>query len=153
MEIREFRRGNAAVLRPLVERWRKEANTDMGLHLMVDFVLAELQAMIDAPDSDVLLLILDDVIGGFMGIQTIRSSTGPELLAAEHFWYVAPEKRGRGALRMIDAAKQWAKDRNLGHMLFNASFLASDKADDVARLFERKGMTKFEVSYLAEIDE
>ena len=149
-EIKPFR-GDATILRPLVARWAKEADQSFGLSLVIEYALADLQRMIQAPNADVLILIADNVIAGFMGVQAFQSPTGPELVANEHYWFVAPEKRGRGSLRMIDAAKEWAKDRGCTHVLFNASYLAGKKADGVAKLYERLGMKPFERTFIAEI--
>lgn len=145
--------GPAELLRPLIERWAREANgAAFGLSIDVDRVLLDLQAMIDGQASDVLILVVDGVIAGLMGLHAFESPTGPQMIANEHYWYVAQEKRGRGSLEMIDAAKAWARAKGCTHMLFNASRLASDLHDDVCRVYEHKGMKPFETTFIARID-
>lgn len=146
-----YTKGDAQLLRPLAARWEKEAGNSFGLEMDIDSHLADLQAMIDSPASDVLLLIADDHVAGYMGVQVFRSPVGRELIANEHYWYVAKEKRGAGSLRMIDAAIAWAKAHGASKMLFNASHLASDAHDSVCKLYERRGMKPFETTFITEV--
>ena len=147
--------GSAALLAPIAESWRQEANgASFGLTIDTESHLQDLQRLIQSDDSAVLILVQGEkelFVIGYMGLQFFKNPLGPETVAQEHYWYVLPEKRGKGSLRLLSAADEWAKRHDCSHLIMNASHLASDSHDKVCRLYERKGYQPFETSFIKEL--
>jgi len=151
MEVIEFT-GSAVEFYEIAVSWKKEANGDtFGIQIDVPSFLVEIQRMVNSPMAGVLAMTDEDRIIGFMGLQIFRSPLGEQMMANEHFWYVLPDDRGLGSMRLMKAAKQWAKDHGCSHLLLNASALAGDKCDKVAQLYEKMKMKLFEHTYIAEV--
>lgn len=141
-----------ASLWPLLGRWGREVNGDgLGVTIVPQFVWEQLARMIAGPTSDVLGLVQDELLTGFIGVQMFVSPTGPQMMASEHYFYVAPEYRRLSSIRLIRAAQTWAGARGCARLLLTASQLASDKHDKVCRLYERLGAKKFETAYIIEV--
>jgi GNAT superfamily N-acetyltransferase len=144
--------GDVEDLRLIAEAWKAESNGNgFGLMMDADYYLADLKNLVEGEESDLLVLYDDNGIIGYMGITTFQSPLGRQKLANEHYWFVLPDKRGFGSLRLLNFAKQWAKDNGCSHLIMNASNVASDMHDKMCRLYEELGMKKFETSYIKEI--
>jgi GNAT superfamily N-acetyltransferase len=143
---------NAAVLWPLVLRWANEADgTPFGLQTEPQSVYQDLCAAVSGPNTSVLGLVKDDLVVGFMGLGIFRSPTGPQMVANEHYWYVAPEYRGIASARLLNSAKKWAQDRGCSHLLMSASHMASKLHDKVCALYEKMGAKPFETTYVCQL--
>lgn len=143
---------NVERLQPLAEEWLAESNCkDFGIDTDVDKHLWELDSMTKRTDADVLLLMNEELIVGYMGIECIENPFGDQIIANEHYWFVVKHARGHGSLRLLWAAKEWAKEKGCSHLIANASYMASDLHDRTCELYERMGMKKFETSYIKEI--
>jgi hypothetical protein len=110
-----------------------------------------LEDMIYDDDADVFMLIDNDKVVGFMGMEWFSSPLGDQRIANEHYWYILKECRGSGAMLMVSAARTWAKEKRCSHLVMNASTLASELHDKVCGIYERIGLKKFETSYIQEI--
>jgi GNAT superfamily N-acetyltransferase len=131
--------------------WKRESNHQkLKIDADDDIYIGKLQEFIDNPNN-ILLVLEDDEIVGYMGLQAFESPLGNQLIANEHYWYVLPEKRGFSALKFLHAAERWAKEKGCSHLIMNASNLASDLHDRTCRLYERFGMSKFETTYIKEV--
>ncbi|WCK15393.1 GNAT family N-acetyltransferase [Agrobacterium tumefaciens] len=64
-------------------------------------------------------------------------------IAKETVWYVAPEARGRGAIKMLDAYETWA--RSVGCVSVGMASLATN---DVSSIYERRGYSAVETHYM-----
>lgn len=147
MQILRFT-GDTSALKVVAESWRRECNGNaMGIDLDMDVHLADLQRLADSPDSD-LFVLYDGEPVGYMGLTVFQSPIGNQRIANEHYWYIIPSKRGISALRFLKAAQEWAKEKGCSHLLMNASCLASDLHDGVCKLYEHKGMKRFETTYI-----
>ena len=147
-------RSDVSIFRPLAEKWAASVQNEareFGLTVDVDAHLRDLSGLTIDPQSIILVLLVDSNVAGYMGLRIFQNPLGPEWLAEEHYWFVDPERRGRNSLRLLEAAKEWAKASGCSHLKMNASRLASDLHDDVCRLYERKGMKAFETSYIERI--
>lgn len=139
--------GKAEDLRPIADLWSKEAG-GFGIGVNVDEHLADLQDLIDSPDKDLLVLYNGNPIG-YMGIIRFKNPLGKEYFANEHYWYIAPERRGgTGAVKLIQAAQEWALQKGCQYLLMSASRLASPMHDKVCRLYEKLGFEHFETTYI-----
>jgi GNAT superfamily N-acetyltransferase len=70
--------------------------------------------------------------------------------AVEIAWYVDPDHRGsKKAHEMIDHYEEWA--RELGAVCVNMMNLEISKADKVAKMYERRGYTLAENTFVKEI--
>jgi len=123
----------------------------MGIDLDEDTYLADLQRLVDEPDSDLFVLWDDDVPVGYMGLRVFDSPLGRQMVASEHYWYVISEKRGMSALKFLPLAERWAKEKGCSHLQMSASMLASDLHDRTCKLYERFGMEKFETVFIKEV--
>ncbi|NSY68934.1 GNAT family N-acetyltransferase [Agrobacterium tumefaciens] len=64
-------------------------------------------------------------------------------IAKETVWYVAPEARGRGAIKMLDAYETWA--RSVGCVSVGMASLATN---DVSILYKRRGYSAVETHFM-----
>lgn len=152
MAVIETFTGPLSDLAYLAERWKQECNgDDLGIEVEIDAFLFGIQEMIDDPRSTVLVSKLNDTIIGLMGVQTFISPIGKQRIANEHYWYVLPEFRGSSGIRLIEAAREWAKVQRCSHFILNASTLSSNLHDRVCEICKRIGMQKFETSFIERI--
>ncbi|NSZ73259.1 GNAT family N-acetyltransferase [Agrobacterium tumefaciens] len=68
---------------------------------------------------------------------------GAGRIAKETVWFVTPEARGRGAIKMLDAYEVWA--RSLGCV---SAGMASLATNDVSSLYERRGYSAVETHFM-----
>ena len=144
-------KGSTEQLKPIADLWANEAESSFGLELVADAHVKDLQTLVDSDMADLLVLDQDGEITGYLGIQIFKNPLGEQLIANEHYWFVIPECRGLSAMRLIKAAKVWAKEKGCSHLIMNASKLASELHDKVCKVYERQGMKHFETSYIMEI--
>ncbi len=133
--------------------WKETCNAnEFGFTMDVETYLGSLGALILRYDAELFLLeTTDGKVVGYIGVTTFQSPLDNQKCAAEHHWYIMKEYRGHGAMRMLRAIKDWAKECGCTHLIMNASMLAGDMHDKVCRFYESIGMTKFETSYIQEI--
>ncbi|WP_421476734.1 GNAT family N-acetyltransferase [Agrobacterium tumefaciens] len=68
---------------------------------------------------------------------------GAGRIAKETVWFVTPEARGRGAIKMLDAYEVWA--RSVGCVSVG---MASLTTNDVSSLYERRGYSAVETHFM-----
>jgi len=143
---------DVSVLGSLTQSWLLEVNGDFNIDIDVNVHLQDLQRMIHADDSDVLVLLTESgAIVGYMGIHWFYNPIGRGKVANEHYWYVHPDHRGIGSMRLMNAAMNWAQEKGCTHFTANASRLASGLHDQVCAIYEKMGMTQFETMYICEV--
>ena len=141
------------LLRPLMELWKQETNGDLQVTTDVNYTALNVASMMQDPSARIFGLVRDDRLIGFLGCRLFRSPTGPELMAQEHYFYVAPEHRGKGTFKLLVAARDWAKARGASGLLLSASYLASDLHDKVCKLYAHMGAKPFETTMLLNLSE
>lgn len=149
----EIYNGDAEQLRPIALMWKQEAQGNgnaFGIAIDNQTHIDDLQRLIDRDDADLLVLVRDDAIIGYMGVQTFNSPLGKQMMASEHYWYVLPQYR-IGSIALIKAAFEWARAKGCSHIQMNASKLASEYHDRVCEIYRAFGMKHFETSYIKEI--
>lgn len=151
--IRIFQKDDdMTLLAPVIKSWINEGRVnEFGFDLNIPSALDDLQSLIKLDSKDLLVLEYSNKIVGFMGILFFKSPLGVQWIANEHYWYILPEYRGHG-LKLINAARRWAKDKKCSHLILNASNLASELHDKVISIYEKIGMKKFETSYIEQIE-
>jgi GNAT superfamily N-acetyltransferase len=148
MQIRTFDE-KVLQLKPILDSWISECNTEeMGIELDEEVYLKDLQRLVDDENCTLLVLEHENKIAGFMGLIIFDSPLGRQKIANEHYFYILPEYRGMSSLRLIRAARKWARENGCSHILMNASYMASELHDKVCKLYEWLGMKKFETTYL-----
>ena len=90
-----------------------------------------------------LILVCGRPAQGLLMAATFDHPFGAGKWAKETVWYVAPEARGRSALRMLDAYEAWA--RGQGCVTVGMASLATN---DVSRIYERRGYAPAETHFL-----
>lgn len=68
---------------------------------------------------------------------------GAGRIAKETVWFVTPDARGRGAIKMLDAYEVWA--RSVGCVSVG---MASLTTNDVSRIYERRGYSAVETHFM-----
>ena len=150
--VREMGQDELHLVRPLVSRWPQEARpAQWGVHIDPDKFLRFLHFAACAPDAAVLLSVAGRTVTGFLVVSIAESVFGPDRLGTERFWYVAPEKRGRQSLRLLQAARQWCAERGCTHFTVTASHLAGGSHNSLTKHLERQGYNLMETSYVTEI--
>ena len=135
------------LLDEVADYWKAESNGNIfGMQVEKGCFLEDIQKMIDGEDSAIFVLV-DEKIVGFMGVRIFNSPLSSQRIANEHYWYVIPERRGIGSIRLIKEVIKWSKEQGCSHILLNASMLASDLHDKVCSLYEKLGAKKFGTTY------
>jgi len=143
--------GQVGFLRPIADAWQKEANADrFGLNTKWSKFRATLQEFADSQTNALFILSDNGLPVGFMCAMQFESPLDGQQMMRERFWFVLPRHRGRNALKLRTAFKEWARGRGASHILMSASMLASDKHDRICRLYE-KSMKLFETTYICKI--
>ena len=144
--------GNVMFLTPILETWKEESNGDkFGIEISVPAVLRTLQGLIDSPFSTLVLLISDEnIVVGFFGVFVHKSTVSDDIIANEQLWYVMPKSRGIGVLRLLKAAKAWAKEAGAKFFTASASHLASDKHNEVCKIYSKQ-MKHMETTFIQEL--
>ena len=143
---------DTAPLRPIAVQWLNEcAKGWLDLSVTVEHHLNDLARMVNSEQADLLVLFWDYKPVGYMGITLMQSPLSDQRIANEHYWYVGPECRGRGSLKLIQAATAWAQSKACSHLIMNASRLAGDLHDRTCRLYVRLGFEQFETSYIKRV--
>lgn len=68
-----------------------------------------------------------------------------KLAAQEAFWFVAPESRGAGGVRLLDAFERWACGK--GCVEIRMVHLEDSMPEKLQRFYERRGYEKSETVY------
>ena len=134
--------------------WKETRNANhLGLTIDTDIYLKKLAELIDRDDAALFLLLnLENKAIGYMAVESFYSPLDNQKIATEHYWYMLEKCRGGiGAMRLLTAVQEWAKENGCSHLIMNASNLASGLHDKVCKFYEKIGMTKFETSYIKEI--
>jgi len=140
-------------LRPIAEDWANTASdNEFGVDVDADSHLSDLRGLICGSTSGLIVLLKENQPVGYIGLKVMQNPIGHQLIANEHYWYVLPEYRGMGSMKMLKAAMLWAKLHNCSHIILNASRLASEMHDKVCLLYDKLGMKLFETSYIKEIE-
>jgi GNAT superfamily N-acetyltransferase len=144
--------GDIEDLRPIVQSWYEiTRDNPFGIEVSIDNHLADLRVLVESDNTDLLVLLEQGRPVGYLGTQIFDSPLGRQVIANEHYWYVLPDKRGIGSLRLLKLATQWADQKGCSHIIMSASNLASDMHDKVGQLYKRIGMKKFETSFIMEV--
>lgn len=109
------------------------------------FIAARAEALfkhhVSAPTA--CCLVLGEQPQGLLMAAAFDHPFGAGKIAKETVWFIAPEARGLGALRMLDAYEAWAREQ--GCDLVGMASLATN---DVSRLYERRGYQAVETHFM-----
>lgn len=134
---------------PVLKMWQKEVKNfelDMNIEIFLDELLKEIKG-----NFSLILLTEGDIVTGFMGLRYEQSPIGSDKIASEHYWYVMPEYRTIGSMKLLSAAKELAEKNECSHLIITASNLASAMHDKVCGFLEKIKMKKFETSYITDL--
>lgn len=93
-----------------------------------------------------LVLVTGEPAQGVLMAMTFEHPFGAGKWAKETVWYIAPEERGRAALRMLDTYEAWAREQ--GCTTIGMASLASN---DVSKIYERRGYAPAETHFVKAI--
>lgn len=137
-------------LRLLGEEWKASANgSKFGMSLDVDILLSTMNCLVTQPNGDVLVLVSDDEIKGFIGLTYLPNHVGKGIIANECCFFVSSSARG-GGLKLLRAAEKIIKLKGCSFSTINASRIAGN-ADRSGKLYEHCGYVQFETSYIKAI--
>jgi hypothetical protein len=94
-----------------------------------------------------LLHVVEDLAQGVLMAAYAEHPFGPVRLARETVWWIEPEYRGLGAVKMLDAYEHWAR---ANHCQFIGMAGMGDDPD-VGKLYRRRGYQVAERHYLKAI--
>lgn len=151
MKIEIFK-GEIEELAPVIESWTKNCDNRFGFDIDTKIFERDLISMLDSDHGDILVLRSNaGRVLGFMGLLSLACSLENTYSAVEHYWYVMPEHRGPGSIKMLGAAQAWAKEKGCKRLMVNASRLAGREHDKVCHLYERMGFVHFETTFIKEL--
>lgn len=130
-----------------VLRMQREFVDSLGL-LPFDAPYAErmTKEYILSPDRLCLVHVPKETPQGFLMAHCAPHPFWPVMVAQELAWWVTPAYRGRGALKLLDAYEQWAKEK--GCALVGMAHLGDER---LTHLYERRGYQKIETSFLTRL--
>lgn len=105
-----------------------------------------------APHADLLfrqhlergiVLVAGTPAQGVLMALTFDHPFGAGKWAKESCWYIAPQARGRAAIRMLDAYEAWARQQGC-----TAIGMASLASNDVSKIYERRGYAPAETHFV-----
>jgi len=144
---------DAEILRPIGESWSGELkDEEFGFKVEMEAWLGEMNRLIKAPNSMVMLLYEDTKMIGCMGLEIFRSPLSGELMANERFWYVLPDHRGISSLRLVTEAEKLAKTLGCKHFILNASKMASGMHDKMVKLYEKLKFRHWESVFIKSLE-
>jgi GNAT superfamily N-acetyltransferase len=151
-EIKLFN-GDIESLRPIANSWYETTkDNDFNLDIDIGHHLSDLLMLAAGDESDLIVLYDDDGTPvGYLGLKYFISPLSKQRIAAEHYFYVMPEKRGMASMRLIKGARFLAEQKGCSHIIFNASNLASDLHDKLCRVYEKLEMKFFESCFISEV--
>ena len=143
---------DAETIRPVVKAWIRECNAaDFDIVIEVDEFMKDFHAMVRNEWCRLFVLVNEGDPVGFIGVVIQILPFNLQRMANEHYWYILPEHRGIGSLRLIAAATDWAKQMGCHSIMATASNMASDLHDKTCELYEIIGMKRFETTYIHRI--
>lgn len=100
-------------------------------------------------NSDALFLVAEKsaVLIGMMGVLAHPHPISGKRVAMEAFWWVDPEHRGSAGIRVLNAAKEWARDQKVTSLFMVAP------SERIEKLYERLGLQRVEVHYQLKLEE
>lgn len=111
-----------------------------------DALTALAHALLAGPTSVVFVAEIDGAVGGMLAASTYLQPMSGETIATEIAWWMDPAVRGsRAALRLLQTAEAWARDRGA------AKFQMIAPTDHVGAFYERLGFTRIEIHYQKEL--
>lgn len=119
----------------------KESHAAAGFTFPFDPVRAA--ALFNHHLASGLVLVAGSPARGLFMAATFDHPFGAGKWAKETVWYIAPDARGRAAIKMLDAYEQWAREQ--GCAVIGMASLATN---DVSRLYERRGYTPAETHFV-----
>jgi len=152
MKVRIFKKDESILkLSTLIGSWMTECKMkEFGVHLNLVEFFEDFKSLIALDNKDLMVLEVDNKIVGLMGLIFFKSPTGLQYFTQDRHWYIMPEYRGNG-LKMIAMAEEWAKDKKCSHLLLSVNMMASNMHDRTCKVYEKKGMQKFEITYIKKV--
>lgn len=89
------------------------------------------------------VLVIGDRPCGLLMASWFEHPFGAGRYAKETVWFVTPQARGRGAIRMLDVYEAWARDQGCV-----AVGMASLVSNDVSKLYARRGFAPVETHFV-----
>lgn len=89
------------------------------------------------------IMVIGDRPCGLLMASWFEHPFGAGRYAKETVWYVTPDARGRGALRMLDAYEAWAREQRC-----TAVGMASLATNDVSKIYQRRGYEPAETHFI-----
>lgn len=90
-----------------------------------------------------LVLVAGDLAQGVLMAMTFEHPFGAGKWAKETLFYIAPQARGRAAIKMLDAYEAWAREQGCATI-----GMASLASNDVSRIYERRGYAPAETHFV-----
>jgi len=138
--IRRATEADIGALVALAREFHAASQYSEWSHFSGSAVTEMLQGLLS--NDDALVLVLEGLTGAIGGVVS-HSPVSGDLMAVEMFWWVQPAARGNG-LRLLLRLEEWARERGAVHL----AMVAPDKAENVHRLYERRGYAPVERQFV-----
>lgn len=119
----------------------KEAHAAAALPF--PFSAPHISMMLDAHMASGLVLVAGTPAQGVLLASTFEHPFGAGKWAKETVWYIAPQARGRAAMRMLASYEAWAIEQGC-----TAIGMASLASNDVSKLYDQRGYAPAETHYV-----
>ncbi len=98
----------------------------------------------------VIFLLMDgEKAVGAAGAMACQETYCDYLVAQEFFWWVQPENRGLGGVRLYHHLEDWAREKGCKHL--RMVYLVNSMPEKVGNFYERVGLKPMEVTYTKEL--
>jgi len=109
-----------------------------------------LRGMIENDQATVMVAEGASIVGMIAGLLFPAFFNHAHLTGQELVWWVDPEhRRGRAGIMLFSALEDWAKES--GAQTFSMMSIEPLKTDEVNQMYERKGYTVHEHSFIKEL--
>lgn len=103
-------------------------------------------------ETGAMFLVLDqnEIVGAIAGV-AYPEAYSDELICQEFYWFISPEHRGMGGVRLYKMFEDWARSKGcsqirMGHLL-------DSMPEKVSKFYERMGFVAAEVNYFKSLKE
>ncbi len=107
------------------------------------------ETLLNSGNGVIFLLLDGETIAGAVGALAHQEQYCDYLCAQEFFWWVQPENRGLGGVRLYHHLEDWAREKGCRHL--RMVYLVNSMPEKVGNFYERCGLKPMEVTYSKEL--
>lgn len=105
--------------------------------------------LINSGNGVIFLMLEGEKVVGAAGALAHQEQYCDYLVAQEFFWWVQPENRGLGGVRLYHQLEDWAREKGCKHL--RMVYMVNSMPEKVGNFYERVGLKPMEVTYTKEL--